>query len=118
MVRIYFELIALFLQCVVANIDADDKKNAKVRAKYEIAAFPTILFFPKENKEDPDDYEGGRTEEDIVEFLNKKCGTQRAVGGGLNDEVCFTTLFACYSLPSWLLPHTFPDVFLSGRTSS
>ncbi len=91
----------------MANIDADDKKNAKVRAKYEISGFPTILFFPKENKEDPDDYEGGRTEEDIVEFLNKKCGTQRAVGGGLNDEVCFIPLFTCYALLSWLLAHLF-----------
>ncbi|KAF9471225.1 protein disulfide isomerase [Pholiota conissans] len=71
--------------CVVANIDADDKKNMQISQKYEIAGFPTIKFFSKDNKE-PVDYDGGRTEADIVAYLNEKCGTQRAVGGGLNDE--------------------------------
>jgi hypothetical protein len=33
------------------------------------------------------DYEGGRSEADFVNFLNEKCGTQRAVGGGLTDKV-------------------------------
>ncbi|KAF8656274.1 hypothetical protein AX16_002710 [Volvariella volvacea WC 439] len=72
--------------CVVANLDADDQKNKDLAKKYEIRGFPTIKFFGKDNKEEPEDYEGGRTEADIVAFLNEKCGTQRAVGGGLNDE--------------------------------
>ncbi|KAF8896355.1 protein disulfide isomerase [Infundibulicybe gibba] len=54
--------------CVVANLDADDKKNSAIREKYEITSFPTI------------------NEEAIVAFLNEKCGTHRAVGGGLSDE--------------------------------
>lgn len=32
-------------------------------------------------------YDGGRSEADFVSFLNDKCGTHRAVGGGLNDKV-------------------------------
>lgn len=36
-------------------------------------------------------YEGGRTEKDFVDYLNEKCGTHRAVGGGLNDEVWKTS---------------------------
>ena len=32
-------------------------------------------------------YNGGRTEESFVTFINEKTGTQRAVGGGLNDLV-------------------------------
>ncbi|KDR76236.1 hypothetical protein GALMADRAFT_247528 [Galerina marginata CBS 339.88] len=72
-------------QCIIANIDADNKKNAHIAQKYDVAGFPTIKFFSKDNKE-PEDYEGGRTEADIVAYLNEKCGTQRAVGGGLNDE--------------------------------
>ncbi|KIM39834.1 hypothetical protein M413DRAFT_29010 [Hebeloma cylindrosporum] len=71
--------------CVVANINADDGKNAHISKKYEVAGFPTIKFFSKDNKE-PEDYEGGRTEADLVAYLNEKCGTQRAVGGGLNEE--------------------------------
>lgn len=72
---------------MVANINADDKKNVQISQKYEIGGFPTLMFFSKDNKE-PEDYDGGRTEADIVAYLNEKCGTQRAVGGGLNDEVC------------------------------
>ena len=33
-------------------------------------------------------YEGGRSEEAFVAYLNEQCGTHRAVGGGLNDQVC------------------------------
>ncbi|KAH9481372.1 Protein disulfide-isomerase erp38 [Psilocybe cubensis] len=71
--------------CVIANINADDQKNRQISEKYEVTGFPTILFFSKSDKE-PEDYNGGRTEADIVSFLNEKCGTKRAVGGGLNDE--------------------------------
>ena len=76
-----------FLQCVVANINADDQKNKHIGQKYGVTGFPTIKFFSKDNKE-PEDYEGARTEDGIVAYLNEKCGTQRAVGGGLNDQVC------------------------------
>jgi len=72
--------------CIVANVDGDAKKNADLAKKYEVSGFPTIKFFSKDNKETPLAYEGGRTEADFVNFLNEKCGTHRAVGGGLNDE--------------------------------
>lgn len=70
--------------CIVANFEADAEKNVALAQKYEIQSFPTIKFFSKDNKEDPIAYEGIRTEEAFVEFLNEKCGTHRAVGGGLN----------------------------------
>ncbi|KAJ7475860.1 thioredoxin-like protein [Mycena latifolia] len=71
--------------CIVANIDADDKKNKDLAQKYGVSSFPTIKFFPKGTTE-PEAYEGGRSEADFVEFLNQKCGTYRAVGGGLSDQ--------------------------------
>ncbi|KAF8071937.1 protein disulfide isomerase [Lyophyllum atratum] len=71
--------------CIVANVDGDDKKNAELGKKYGVSGFPTIKFFSKDNKE-PTDYQGGRTEADFVAFLNEKCGTQRAVGGGLTNQ--------------------------------
>lgn len=54
---------------------------------YGVSSYPTIKFFGKgkENKEKPIAYNGGRSEQAFVDFLNEKCGTQRAVGGGLND---------------------------------
>jgi protein disulfide-isomerase A6 len=51
-----------------------------------VTSYPTIKFFPRGGKE-VEDYEGARTEQALVTFLNERCGTQRAVGGGLNDEV-------------------------------
>ncbi|KAJ7227198.1 thioredoxin-like protein [Mycena pura] len=71
--------------CVVANVDADDQKNKGLASKYGVKSFPTIKFFPKGSTE-PEPYEGGRTEVDFVKFLNEKCGTFRAVGGGLTDQ--------------------------------
>ncbi|KAF9066618.1 protein disulfide isomerase [Rhodocollybia butyracea] len=70
--------------CIVANIDADDKKNEVIKSRYGVSSFPTIKFFPKDNK-DGEAYEGGRSEADFVKFLNEKCGTQRSVNGGLLD---------------------------------
>lgn len=76
------------MQCVIANIIADDKQNSDIKEKYGITNFPTIKFFSKDNKE-PEDFDGERTEEAIVAYLNEKCGTYRAVGGGVNDQVRF-----------------------------
>jgi len=71
--------------CIVANIDADAQQNKGVAADYEVTSYPTIKFFPRGGKE-VEAYEGPRTEQAFVTFLNERCGTQRAVGGGLNDE--------------------------------
>ncbi|KII85007.1 hypothetical protein PLICRDRAFT_126437 [Plicaturopsis crispa FD-325 SS-3] len=71
--------------CIVANVDADAAPNKPLAQKYGVSSFPTIKYFPKGSKE-PEDYEGPRSEEAFVSFLNEKCGTQRAVGGGLTDE--------------------------------
>ncbi|GAB2218672.1 hypothetical protein Droror1_Dr00001899 [Drosera rotundifolia] len=68
---------------VIANVDADQHKN--LGEKYGVSGFPTIKFFPKDNK-DGEDYEGGRDLEDFVKFLNEKSGTNRDAKGKLNSE--------------------------------
>jgi len=72
--------------CVIANIEADAEKNTELSRNYGISSFPTIKFFGKDDKKSPIDYDGQRTEEAFVAYLNEKCGTHRAVGGGLNDK--------------------------------
>jgi len=68
---------------LIAKVDAE-AENSKATAKEQgVASYPTIKFFPKGKKE-PEDYEGGRSEADLVSFINKKAGTHRAVGGGLD----------------------------------
>jgi len=72
--------------CNLVNFDADASQNKPLATQYGVTGFPTIKFFPKGSKNKvPEDYEGGRTERDLVNYLNEKCGTHRAVGGGLND---------------------------------
>jgi protein disulfide-isomerase A6 len=90
-------------QCVIANLDADAAHNKGIASEYGVSSYPTIKFFPRStstsssqppesNQSDtskgnktPIPYEDGRSEADFVKFLNEHCGTNRAVGGGLND---------------------------------
>eukprot|EP00898_Chlorokybus_atmophyticus_P005809 jgi/Chlat1/6229/Chrsp44S05815 len=68
---------------VIANLDADNFRD--IGTKYGVEGFPTIKFFPKDNKEG-EDYAGGRTPQDFIKFINERAGTQRVLGGGLTSE--------------------------------
>ncbi|TVY21806.1 Protein disulfide-isomerase erp38 [Lachnellula arida] len=68
---------------LIAKVDAE-AENAKATAKDQgVSSYPTIKFFPKGKKE-AEDYSGGRSEADLVSFINEKAGTHRAIGGGLD----------------------------------
>lgn len=68
---------------VIAKVDAE-ADNSKATAKDQgVSSYPTIKFFPKGSTE-AEAYSGGRSEKDLVEFMNSKAGTHRAVGGGLD----------------------------------
>jgi len=69
---------------VVANVDADNYKD--VGGRYGVTGFPTIKFFPKNNKENPESYEGARDVQSFIDFLNGKCGTERDAKGRLGDS--------------------------------
>jgi len=64
---------------VVAKCDADGHRD--VAAPYDVKGYPTIKFFPKNNKAG-EDYNGGREASDFVTFLNERAGSERALGGG------------------------------------
>jgi protein disulfide-isomerase A6 len=68
---------------VVAKVDADKHKD--LGGRFEVTGFPTIKFFPKGNKAG-EPYNGGREEQDFVNFLNEKAGTQRQATGLLNES--------------------------------
>ncbi|OBT59111.1 hypothetical protein VE04_01007 [Pseudogymnoascus sp. 24MN13] len=68
---------------VVAKVDAD-AENSKLTAALEgVSSYPTIKFYPRGSTEGVA-YSGGRSENDLLEFLNAKAGTQRTPGGGLD----------------------------------
>ncbi|KAL9975850.1 hypothetical protein ACROYT_G013059 [Oculina patagonica] len=69
--------------CIVAKVDADKEKD--LGEKYGISGFPTFKFFSKDNK-DGEEYDGGRSEQDFIDFLNTKCKTNRVSGGRLNTQ--------------------------------
>lgn len=70
---------------VIAKIDAEHEGSKRTAQDYGVTGYPTIKFFSK-GSTTPEDYEGGRSEENFVEFLNIKTGTHRVAGGGLDDD--------------------------------
>ncbi|KAL2254173.1 protein disulfide-isomerase like 2-1-like [Sesamum indicum] len=68
---------------VIANVDAD--KYRDLGEKYGVSGFPTLKFFPKNNKAG-EDYDGGRDLDDFVTFINEKCGTSRDAKGQLTSK--------------------------------
>ncbi|KAF2767720.1 disulfide isomerase [Teratosphaeria nubilosa] len=69
---------------LVAKVDCE-AENAKATAKEAgVSSYPTINYYPKGSTE-AIPYTGGRSEEDLVKFLNEKAGTHRSVGGGLDS---------------------------------
>jgi len=83
----YEKVAAAFINepnVVVANLDADQHKS--VSSKYGVTGFPTIKWFPKNNKENPETYEQGRDVNSFISFLNDKTGTKRKSDGRLEDS--------------------------------
>jgi protein disulfide-isomerase A6 len=61
---------------VIAKVDADAHRD--LGSRFEIHGFPTLKFFPKGSKT-PEAYEGGRSADDIISYINGKAGTRAKV---------------------------------------
>lgn len=70
---------------LIAKVDAEADNSKATAEAQDVHSYPTIKYFPK-GSTTPVPYEGGRTEEAIVEFMNSKAGTHRLVGGGLDTK--------------------------------
>ena len=70
--------------CVITKVNAEE--HSELGAKYDVKGYPTIKFFPAGKDKTPVDYEGGRSLEDFVMYLNEKCGTKRTPDGKLMEE--------------------------------
>jgi len=69
---------------VIAKVDADKHKD--LGGRFGVTGFPTLKFFPK-GSTTPEDYEGGRETDDIIDFINKKTGSRAKVGKAPSDVV-------------------------------
>jgi protein disulfide-isomerase A6 len=68
---------------LVAKVDCE-APNAKATAQEAgVKSYPTIKYYPAGSTE-AIPYTSGRSEADLVSFLNDKAGTFRVAGGGLN----------------------------------
>lgn len=73
---------------MIAKVDAE-AENARALAREQgVSGYPTIKFFPKGKGAAAEaiPYQGARSEDAFVDFLNKHTGSRRAAGGGLNAD--------------------------------
>lgn len=61
---------------MIADVDATAAQA--LASKFGVSGYPTIKFFPK-GSTSPTDYQGGRTADTIVKWVNEKTGTSRKV---------------------------------------
>jgi len=67
----------------IVKVDADSERA--LGSEYGITGFPTLKFFPKDKKDAPEDYTGGRSAADLIAFMNEKAGTKRNADGTLME---------------------------------
>jgi len=70
------EAFAKESEVVIADCDADAHKD--LAGKYGVSGFPTLKFF-KKGSTTPEDYNGGREANDIIEFINQQTGSRARV---------------------------------------
>lgn len=69
---------------VVAKVDAEAPESKATAEEHGVSSYPTIKFFAAGSKT-AIDYDGGRSEESLVAYINEKAGTHRLPGGGLDN---------------------------------
>jgi protein disulfide-isomerase A6 len=65
----------------IADCDADQEVNKPVASKVGVQGFPTMKYYV--NGGEAQEYNGGRTLEDLIAFVNEKSGLHRSADGGL-----------------------------------
>jgi len=68
---------------MIAKVDAEAPNSKAVTEEQGVSSYPTIKFFPAGSKE-AINHDGGRSEKDLVQWINDKVGTHRVAGGGLD----------------------------------
>lgn len=70
---------------LIAKVDAEAENSKATADAQDVKSYPTIKYFPK-GSTTPQLYDGGRTEQAFLEFMNEHAGTHRSVGGGLDAK--------------------------------
>lgn len=67
---------------MIAKVDAEAPDSKQTASDFGVTSYPTIKWFPAGTKAGAP-YEGARSEQAFIDFINKEVGTYRSVGGGL-----------------------------------
>jgi len=57
---------------IIAKVDAD--AHRELGSRFDVKGFPTLKWFPAGQPSEPEKYEGGRTEDDLISFVESKTG--------------------------------------------
>ncbi|PWY84965.1 disulfide isomerase TigA [Aspergillus heteromorphus CBS 117.55] len=76
---------ALESSVVIAKVDADAENGKATAREQGVSGYPTIKFFPKGSSESVP-YNGARSQQAFIDFLNEQTGSHRAIGGGLDAK--------------------------------
>lgn len=68
---------------MIANVDAEAPNSKATAQEAGVKSYPTLKFYPKGSTEAVP-YNGGRSEDDLISFMNEQAGTHRVAGGGLD----------------------------------
>nr|CCC91291.1 putative protein disulfide isomerase [Trypanosoma congolense IL3000] len=86
----FFEQLAKVYQnekdLIIANVDADDTTNSELAKRYKVEGYPTLVFLPKGKKESVP-YEGDRSLDAMLKFVNEKTGKKRTASGDFESTV-------------------------------
>lgn len=73
-------------RCKVAHLNADEATARPITSKYGVSGFPTLKFLsPPSKGSKVETYQGPRTEQAFLDFMNERCGTEKGAGGILNE---------------------------------
>lgn len=70
---------------VIAKVDCEAENAKSVAKDFGVKSYPTIKYFAAGSSE-PVAFEGPRTEQNFVDYINEHAGTHRVVGGGLDQK--------------------------------
>lgn len=75
-------------EVVIGKVDAD--AHRELAGAYDVRGYPTLKWFPANSKQ-PEDYNGGRTIDELIEFVNSKTGLRKKVKSVPTSVVALTT---------------------------
>lgn len=70
-------------EVLIAEVDATE--YGELATRFDVNGYPTLKYFPAGSAE-PEAYEGERTAEGMLGFINSKAGTSRRLDGSLAPE--------------------------------